>query len=189
MSTTHRDIAEPGYGSSAADGVIYQEDVVRSVWARRLLAALRLVLGFTFFWPFLDKLFGLGYATPSARAWIHGGTPAQGFMKNAEGPFAGFFKSIAGPWADWLFMLGLLGIGVALLAGAGLKLAAWTGALLLLMMYLAEFPLGQQGMTNPIVDSHWIEAFGIAVCAATYAGDTWGLGRWWGRIVGNGILR
>ena len=28
-------------------------------------------------------------------------------------------------------MLGLLGIGVALLAGAGLKLAAWTGALLL----------------------------------------------------------
>jgi thiosulfate dehydrogenase [quinone] large subunit len=159
------------------------------VWARRLLAGLRLVLGFTFFWPFLDKLFGLGYATPSARAWINGGTPAQGFMKNAEGPFASFFKNIAGPWADWLFMLGLLGIGVALLAGAGLKLAAWTGALLLLMMYLAEFPLGQEGMTNPLFDSHWIEALGIAVCAATYAGDTWGLGRWWGRIVGNGILR
>ena len=188
MSTTHREVAEP-VGSAAADGVIYQEDVVRSVWARRLLAGLRLVLGFTFFWPFLDKLFGLGYATPSARAWVNGGTPAQGFMKNAEGPFAGFFKSIAGGWADWLFMLGLLGIGVALLAGAGLKLAAWAGALLLLMMYLAEFPLGQQGMSNPLFDSHWIEALGIAVCAATYAGDTWGLGKWWGRIVGNGILR
>ena len=68
--------------------VIYQEEVVRSRVARRLLAGLRLVLGFTFFWPFLDKMFGLGYATPSARAWINGGTPAQGFMKNAEGPFA-----------------------------------------------------------------------------------------------------
>ncbi len=189
MSTTHRDIADPGYGSADGSGVIYQEDVVRSVWARRLLAALRLVLGFTFFWPFLDKLFGLGYATPSARAWINGGTPAQGFMKNAEGPFAELFKSMAASWADWLFMAGLLGIGIALLAGCGLKLAAIAGAVLLFMMYLAEFPLGQEGMTNPLFDSHWIEALGIAVCAATYAGDTWGLGRWWGRIVGNGILR
>ncbi len=66
------------------------------MWARRLLAGLRLVLGFTFLWPFLDKLFGLGYATPSARAWINGGTPAQGFMKNAEGPFAELFKNMAG---------------------------------------------------------------------------------------------
>ena len=60
-------------------------------------------------------------------------------------------------------MAGLLGIGVALLAGAGLKIAAWTGALLLALMYLAEFPLGRTGMTNPLIDSHWIEALGIAV--------------------------
>jgi thiosulfate dehydrogenase [quinone] large subunit len=56
-------------------------------------------------------------------------------------------------------------------------------------MYLAEFPLGASGMTNPLIDSHWIEAFGIAALAATLAGDTWGLGKWWGRHVGNGILR
>ena len=36
--------------------------------ARRVFAALRIVLGFVFFWAFLDKLFGLGYATPSERA-------------------------------------------------------------------------------------------------------------------------
>ena len=169
--------------------VTFQEEVVRSSVARKLLAGLRLALGFTFFWAFIDKMFGLGYATPEARAWVNGGTPAQGFMKNAEGPFADFFKNIAGPWADWLFMAGLLGIGVALIAGAGLKIAAWTGALLLALMYLAEFPLGAEGMTNPLIDSHWIEALAIGVLATTLAGDTWGLGKWWGRHVGNGILR
>ena len=64
-------------------------------------------MGFMFLWPFFDKMFGLGYATPAARAWVNGGTPAQGFMKNAEGPFGEFFGNIAGPWADWLFMAGL----------------------------------------------------------------------------------
>jgi thiosulfate dehydrogenase [quinone] large subunit len=197
MATIHRDTPVSGASGTAGTprhdptkGVVtFQEEVVRSNIARKLLAGLRLVLGFTFLWPFFDKLFGLGYATPAAKAWINGGTPAQGFMKHAEGPFAGFFKSIAGPWADWVFMAGLLGIGVALIAGAGLKIAAWTGAVLLALMYLAEFPLGATGMTNPLVDSHWIEALGIAVLAATYAGDTWGLGKWWGRKVGNGILR
>jgi hypothetical protein len=72
--------------------VTFQEEIVRPVWARRLLAGLRIVLGFTFLWPFLDKLFGLGYMTPAAKAWIHGGTPAQGFRSHAEGPFAGFFS-------------------------------------------------------------------------------------------------
>jgi thiosulfate dehydrogenase [quinone] large subunit len=192
MATIHHEnVTQRRHIIHPTDGVVtFQEEIVRSVWARRLLAGLRVVLGFTFLWPFLDKLFGLGYMTPAAKSWIHGGTPAQGFMSHAEGPFAGFFKSISGPWADWVFMAGLLGIGVAVLAGAGLKLAAASGAVLLALMYLAEFPLGTTGTyTNPLFDSHWIEALGLAVLAATYAGDTFGLGKWWGRKVGNGILR
>ena len=144
-------------------------------------------------WAFVDKLFGLGFATPSERAWINGGTPAQGFMKagaESDNPFAQFFANIAGPWSDWLFMIGLFGIGIALLTGAGLKIAAWTGTALLLFMYLAQLPwYATEGATNPITDSHWIEALALIVVAATYAGDTWGLGKWWGRRVGNGILR
>jgi thiosulfate dehydrogenase [quinone] large subunit len=192
MATIHREnVVHRRQFVHPTDGVVtFQEEVVRSVWARRLLAGLRIVLGFTFIWPFFDKLFGFGYMTPAAKAWVNGGTPAQGFMSHAEGPFAKFFASISGPWADWVFMAGLLGIGVALLAGAGLKIAAWSAALLLALMYLAQFPLGTSGAyTNPLIDSHWIEAVGIAVLAATYAGDTWGLGTWWGRKVGNGILR
>jgi thiosulfate dehydrogenase [quinone] large subunit len=176
-----------------ADGIVtFQEEIVRSAWARRFLAVMRIVMGWTFMWAFVDKLFGLGFATPSERAWINGGTPAQGFMKagaETDNPFAQFFANIAGPWSDWLFMIGLFGIGIALLTGAGLKIAAWTGTALLLFMYLAQFPLYEERATNPITDSHWIEALALIVVAATYAGDTWGIGKWWGRIVGNGILR
>ncbi len=171
--------------------VRYQEDVVGTPLLRRILAVGRIVIGFMFLWPFLDKLFGLGYATPAEQAWIEGGAPAQGFMQNLEGPTAGFFQSISGPWADWLFMAGLLGIGVAMITGAGLRLAAWSGTLLLAFMYVAQLPIGQAdtGFTNPVIDSHWVEAMLLLVSAYGLAGDTWGLGRWWGRIVGDGWLR
>lgn len=172
--------------------VVFQEDIVRSPLLRKLLAVARIVIGFTFMWPFLDKLFGFGFGTPAARAWINGGNPAQGFLKGVTGPFADVFHSIANPFADWLFMAGLFGIGLAMLLGAGLKIAAWSGTLLLFLMYLAQFPWGQPAdfhATNPIIDSHWHEALLLLVAAYGLAGDTWGLGKWWARKVGNGVLR
>jgi hypothetical protein len=40
----------------------------------------------------------------------------------AQGPFASFYHSIAGTsWANWLFMLGLLGIGVGLMLGLAMR--------------------------------------------------------------------
>ena len=75
--------------------------------ARYIWALTRLCLGWTFLWPFLDKLFGLGHETDSAKAWIHGGSPTSGFLAGATGPFAGIYHSISGQlWADWGFMLG-----------------------------------------------------------------------------------
>ena len=43
--------------------------------AAYMWAIARLSLGWIFLWAFLDKLFGLGHETPSARAWIDGGSP------------------------------------------------------------------------------------------------------------------
>lgn len=175
--------------------VLYQEDVVRSPMAQWLLTALRLVLGWTFLWPFIDKLFGLGYGTPAEGAWIDGGSPTTGFLTKSpdvvNGPFAGLFENFAGGIWDWVFMLGLAGIGIAFLAGGMLKIAAWGGTLLMFLMYLAALPIGRpgEGFTNPITDSHWIEALALLVVAYTLSGDKLGLGRWWGRKVGNGILR
>ena len=38
--------------------------------ARYVFAGVRIALGWVFLWAFLDKLFGLGHETPSARAHV-----------------------------------------------------------------------------------------------------------------------
>lgn len=141
-----------------------------------VLGIFRIVMGFYFVWAFLDKTFGLGFSTPSERAWINGGSPTAGFLGGVQGPFAGFFNGMAGAaWADWLFMAGLLGIGLALMLGIGMRIAAIAGTVLLGFMYLASLPL----VTNPIIDSHVVEALAIISLAMIGAGDTLGLGRQW----------
>ncbi|ACQ81824.1 DoxX family protein [Beutenbergia cavernae DSM 12333] len=178
-----------GHAASGVREVTTQEAVVTRPGARKVLAVARIVIGFTFLWAFLDKLFGLNFSTPPEASWLAGGTPAQGFINGIEGPFAGFFGLFANPLGDWLFMLGLLGIGVAMIAGAGLRIAAVGGTLLMLFMFLAALPSATtmvdgelvRGATNPLVDSHWHEALLLIIAAVTLAGDTWGLGRWWAK--------
>jgi len=86
-------------------------------------------------------------------------------------------------------MAGLLGIGLALSFGIGLRIAAVSGTLMLLGMWAAEWPLakvtsaGEPSMsTNPLVDYHIIYALALIALAVTYAGHTWGLGRRWARL-------
>lgn len=172
---------------TALPPVEVQDDLVTKAGARKWLAVGRIVIGFFFLWPFLDKTFGLGYATPSDRAWINGGNPAQGYLMGVTGeegvsPFKGFFEIFINPFGDVLFMFGLLGIGVAMIAGAGLRIAAVGGSLLMFFMYIAAWPIFQTGNTNPILDSHWIEALLLIISAVTLSGDTWGVGKWWGSL-------
>jgi thiosulfate dehydrogenase [quinone] large subunit len=158
-------------------------------WAVIGLVGLRLAIGFEFLWAFFDKTFGLGYATPAARAWINGGSPTKGFLSGAIGPLQGVFNSIAGaPVVDWLFMLGLLGVGLALILGVAVRAGAVSGALMLALMYLAVWvpstTAGGQpsGSTNPIVDEHIVGIFGLIVIAALV---NWGggyLGRKWATL-------
>lgn len=56
--------------------------------ARYMLAGIRIALGWVFLWAFLDKTFGLGFATPSAKSWLNGGSPTNGFLGSAKGPSA-----------------------------------------------------------------------------------------------------
>ena len=159
--------------------------------AAKAFAVLRISLGFVFLWAFLDKTFGLGFSTPSGRAWINGGSPTKGFLSSVEvGPFQSLFHSMAGTWyANGLFMLSMLAIGVALIAGIGLRIAAGAGVLVMAMMWLAEFPLARttaagepSGSSNPVTDYHFIYGVGLVVLALTYAGHTWGLGRQWAKL-------
>jgi thiosulfate dehydrogenase [quinone] large subunit len=128
---------------------------------------------------------------PAAKAWIHGGSPTKGFLSSvAVGPFESTFHSWAGAaWADWLFMAGLLGIGLALVLGVALRAAAVSGTVMLLFMWAAEWPLakvtsaGEPSMsTNPIVDYHIVYALVLIAVALTYAGNTWGFGKFWARL-------
>ena len=156
-----------------------------------VLAVLRIMMGLTFLWAFLDKTFGLGYATPAANAWVDGGSPTKGFLGNVSvGPMESTLQSWAGSgWADWLFMIGLLGIGLALLLGVGLRVAATSATVLLAFMWIAEWPPAQvnsageaTSSTNPLIDSHLVYIVVVVALAAFAAGDTWGLGRWWAKL-------
>lgn len=155
--------------------------------APRVLAIMRIAFGLTFLWAFFDKLLALGYSTGRGEdgtvdrfgdaAWINGGSPTFGFLNfGADGPFEDLYHSIAGDaWADWLFMLGLLGIGVALTFGVAMRLGALAGVAMYVLMWTVVLP----PPNNPVLDEHLLGALGIAVVALYGAGRTWGLGRWW----------
>lgn len=166
------------------------EETPRHKAYRYTLAVTRISMGWVFLWAFIDKMFAFGFHTGYNQegvldrfgdaAWIHGGSPTEGFLAfGATGPFAGFYHGIAGAaWADWLFMLGLLGIGTALILGIGMRFAAAAGSLLLVMMWSVVLP----PENNPFMDDHLIYAMVLVLLALTAAGRTLGLGRVWERI-------
>lgn len=166
----------------------------------KALAVLRIAFGLTFLWAFFDKLLALGFHTGydqsgnldrfGPAAWINGGSPTEGFLKfGADGPFKGFYNNIGGTvWADWLFMAGLLGIGLALTFGIGMRVATAAGALLYVLMWSVVLP----PENHPFLDEHILGAISMVVLAFASAGDTWGFGKIWARtdlVKRNGILR
>ena len=160
-------------------------------WSRYVAAVTRLSLGWVFLWAFLDKTFALGFATGKdaatgavdyfgPAAWINGGSPTEGFLSfGTKGPLADFYSGLAGnAVVDWIFMIGLLGIGLALILGIGMRIAAGTGALMLLMMWSAAL----WPDNNPFMDDHIVYALVLVLLALIGAGKTWGLGTQWERI-------
>lgn len=115
---------------------------------------LRLAMGLIFLWAFVDKLLGLGFATKSENAWLSGGSPTSGFLLNAtRGPLEAMFKGLAGIAAvDWLFMLGLLFVGLTVTFNKYIKWGAIAGSAMLLLMYLAVLPPDN----NPLLDDHLV---------------------------------
>src|SRR5471030_2346937 len=147
-------------------------------YVRYLWVAIRLCMGWTFLWPFMDKMFGLGHDSTSAQAWINGGNPSKGFLSGAIGPFASFYQSIAGAGlVNVLFMVGLLGIGVALLLGVAMKPACVAGATLLVLMWSASLPPDN----DVFMDNHMIYALLLIGLVVVGAGKTFGFGNRWER--------
>jgi len=147
--------------------------------AMYVFAGVRLALGFTFLWAFVDKIFGFGFATPGGKGWIDGGNPTKGFLSGSEGPFAGFYHNLAGTtFANWSFMIALLGIGLALTLGIGMRIAAVAGTLLFVMMWSVALPPA----TNPFLDDHLILAGSLIGLTLLGAGATIGFGTYWAKL-------
>jgi thiosulfate dehydrogenase (quinone) large subunit len=168
---------------------------------QRVFGILRMLLGFTFLWAFLDKAFALGFATGRAddgtidffgnAAWIHGHSPTVGVIAYAlKGPFAdtirtvtGYQMTAAGPhvsaWVDWVFMASLLLIGLGLITGVMTRLAAFGGIAWLAVFYLATAIWPEN---NPFVDEHVIFAVVLVGLVLANAGRYWGLGKIWQRV-------
>ena len=184
MSTTNAAIRQAGTTTTPSSG----EGATAHV-----LALLRVAIGSVFLWAFADKLLALGFATGrqddgtvdvlGPAAWINGGSPTRGFLANGtDGPLAGLFQAMAGVTVvDWLFMLGMLGVGVAFVLGIAMRVAAVAGATQMLLIRAATAP-----ENNPVVDQHVIYAIVLVALAAAGAGDHWGLGRAWRR---SGLVR
>jgi|SRR3989344_5315640 len=163
----------------------YVTDGSMYVWS-----LLRLALGYVFLWAFLDKLFGLGFATCKDKvsglvdvgcssAWINGGSPTNGFLSKATtGPFQDFYNNLAGQaWVDWLFMLGLLVVGLGLLLGTWVKFAALSGIVMMLLMWSALlWPANAPG-----VDEHILYALALFGIALTASHQPWSLNSWWAK--------
>jgi len=132
-------------------------------------ALVRLSLGFIFLWAFVDKLFGLGFATcrdkmnvvhtACSQAWLHGGSPTTGFLGHAvQGPFASFYHHLAGKTVvDWLFMVGLLVVGVGLLFGVWVRWASLIGIVMLMLMWSSLL----WPANNPFVDEHLVYSLAL----------------------------
>ncbi len=142
-------------------------------------AVTRILIGFEFLWAFLDKTFGFGFATAPEKAWVNGGSPTTGYLSSPDRTFSGFYTSLANnTLVDVIFMIGLLGVGVALILGIGVRIGTLAGSVMLIFMYFASFPLA----SNPVVDEHILELGIMAIVFFSVTSQVWSLAPWWRKL-------
>ena len=143
---------------------------------RYVLAVLRILLGWIMLWPFFDKMFGLGFATPAGQGFVQGGSPSYFVTWITEGVFKDLYMSIAGNIViDVILLLALLALGITLTLGIASKLTTFGMVAFLLVMYTLVVP----PTDNPIVDDHILLA--VATLAVYFLGgfDRLSLNAWW----------
>jgi thiosulfate dehydrogenase [quinone] large subunit len=173
---------------------------------QRVFGILRLFMGWTFLWAFLDKAFALGFSTGRVlndagetvridffgdTAWINGASPTAGAIGFAlKGPFvdpiqsfAGYQMTEAGPavagWFDAFYMVSLLLIGLGLMTGVMTRIAAFGG-----IAWMAAFYLGTAIWPehNLFLDDHVVYSVILVGIVLANAGLYWGFGRMWQRV-------
>lgn len=141
---------------------------------------LRLMMSWTFLWTFLTNTFGLGFGVSSQKSWLNGNSPTFGFLKfGTKGYFGSFYQSLAGnPIIDWVFMIGVLLIGLALLLGIGVRIASYAGVLFFVLIYTSSFMPPEH---NPFLDEHIYYMVLLLAFTVVDAGEYLGFGGWWSK--------
>ena len=128
-------------------------------WKRIFLTFLRIAVGWHFLFEGISKFL--------LSDWT-----AQGFLSNSTGFLSGFYQWLASPGiinvVDFLNILGLVTIGLALFIGVFVRAASVAGVLLLALYYFAYPPFGislmmQQEGSLYIVNKIFIEALVLSV--------------------------
>jgi thiosulfate dehydrogenase [quinone] large subunit len=173
---------------------------------RAVFALLRVFMGWTFLWAFLDKAFGLGFSTGrdpetgaiaffgDGQAWFNGGSPTRGVFAYAlnAGPFQGFYENLGnvtmtaqGPaaappaWIDAVYMVSMLLIGLGLITGVMHHMAAVGGMIWLAIFYTATAIWPEH---NPFLDDHIVYGVILVGLILANAGRYYGLGKVWQRL-------
>jgi thiosulfate dehydrogenase [quinone] large subunit len=138
------------------------------------LLALRLVLGWMFFYAGVTKILDPSWS-------------AAGYLKSAA-TFGGFYSWLAGPsllpLTNFVNAWGLTLLGVALILGVFVRLSAAGGMLIMLLYYLPILKFPYPNPHSYIVDEHIIYIAALLVLAAFRAGDAWGLASRFPRLRG-----
>ena len=135
-----------------------------------LVLLLRLAMGWVFVWSGFDKLIR--------------GFDASGFLVNAtKGPLSGWFQSLGenqaaldviNPMVTW----GEILIGVALIFGVAVRWAAFWGAAMMFLFYIAQFP----PEFNPFMEYYLVYIVVLGLLGALGAGRILGLDSWIERL-------
>lgn len=135
-------------------------------WTGRVMTVLRLLIG----WFMLID----GWQAVTTPGWS-----AAGFLQTAKS-FPEFYAWFALPmnswWVDPLNSWGITLIGAALLLGVGVRVAAWAGALMMVLYYFPHYtlPFVPHGI---IVEEHVIY-MAVFILIAVFPGQPFGLGRY-----------
>jgi thiosulfate dehydrogenase [quinone] large subunit len=158
----------------------------------KVLGILRIAMGFVFLWPFLDKLFGLGFATAPENSWLAGASPTQGFLQfygvNQNSPFAFIFADGLGSMyqlVDIAYMGMLLFAGLGLMTGILVRLSSISTIIFMVSIYLSEWiinPAAGSMVFNPLIDEHIIYILILGLFLIVPVGNYLGLGKKWSEI-------
>jgi len=103
---------------------------------------------------------------------------AMQFLNQVKGPFAWFFMPMAGvPAVDVVVMYGEILIGVALILGLTVRLACFSGLLMMLLYYTAQLPPQRGWISSNVI---YMAAFTTLIFSGI--GRIWGVDRFFRRI-------